>query len=326
MSEEKTESKPSLVREFATEFSRYWVEWPHKILFGCLFTAWVLLFDHFGNSTLGYMNTSSIFGWLEYCYYNSEDDSFGRWIPVIVLGLFWWKRKELKESVTAPWMGGLFILLVAIAIHLAGFLIQQTRISMIGFLLGLYALLGLAWGRKLMWASTFPMVLLIFCVPLNTLAETITFPMRILITKLSVGVAHDFLGIEVFRNGSQIMNAKGVALYDVAPACSGIRSLVTLVALSSIYGFTSFKTWWKRPFIVLLSLPLAILGNWVRVTTVIVVGEAFGLDYGLMIEQKFGFITFAVSLGLLLFIGSFLREENATNTPRPDQTLTPNPA
>ncbi len=326
MSEAKVEPRPSLAQEFTAELILYWKQWPHKILFGCLFTAWVLLFDYFGNSTLGYMNTPSIFGWLEYCYYNSEDDSFGRWIPPMVIGLFWWKRQEMREAISGPWKGALPLLIAAIILHLAGYMIQQTRISMFGFLLGIYSLLGLTWGRKFMWASTFPMVLLVFCVPLNALAETITFPMRILITKLSVGAAHNILGIEVFRNGSQIMNAKGVAMYDVAPACSGIRSLVTLVALSSIYGFTSFKTGWKRGLIVLLSLPLAILGNWVRVTTVIVVGEAFGLEYGLMIEQKFGFITFAVALGLLLLVGSYLREDVAPQSTPKNPDPNPEPA
>ncbi len=310
-SETATAASHSLPQKLAA----FWKSWPHKTLLLVTFSAWVIFFHVLGNSTLGYIPTTSLFGWLEGCYNASDDDSFGKYIPLIVIGLLFWKREDLKFSITGPWWGGLVILFLGLLLHLVGFMIQQTRFSALGFILGLYGIGGLACGRRFMWMTTFPMLMLIFCVPLNALAESVTFPMRILVTQLSVGTAHHALGVDVYRNGSQIMSVKGEAMYDVAPACSGIRSLVTLVALSMVYGYTSFNSSWKRSVVVAMAFPLAILGNWVRVTTVIVVGEAFGRDAGLMIENKFGFITFAVALGGLLSIGALLKEETSKTRP-----------
>src|SRR5581483_11850964 len=96
--------------------------------------------------------------------------------------------------------------------------------------------------------------------------------------------------------------------YDVAPACSGIRSLVSLLALTTIYGFVSFRTTWKRVLVGAMAVPLAIFGNVVRLITVILAGSMYGQEKGQMIEQKLGFVTFAVALGLTLLLGRLLRE------------------
>jgi exosortase len=145
--------------------------------------------------------------------------------------------------------------------------------------------------------------------PLGNSAEAITFPLRILVTKLSVFIANNILGIEVIRDGSRIFDPAMKFQFDVAPACSGIRSLITLLALTTIYGFVTFSKNWKRVTVALLAIPLAVLGNTVRITTVIVVGEAFGQEAGAAIEQKLGFITFAVALVAIFVIGYFFGED-----------------
>ena len=69
---------------------------PHKGVFLPLLAGWLLLFHLLGNSTLGYVNSPSLFVWL-YELYNSpfHYDDHGLFIPFVVLGLFWWKRAEL---------------------------------------------------------------------------------------------------------------------------------------------------------------------------------------------------------------------------------------
>src|SRR5204862_4065088 len=126
-----------------------------------------------------------------------------------------------------------------LVIHLIGFMVQQTRISIIGFFLGLYGLTGLAWGRHWLQRTFFPFFLFVFCVPLGTMSDSLTFPLRMLVSKISVGIGH-VLGIDVIRDGSQIFNPRGTFQYDVAPACSGIRSLTALLALTPIFGFINF--------------------------------------------------------------------------------------
>ena len=116
--------------------------------------------------------------------------------------------------------------------------VQQTRISIIAFSVGLYGLLGLTWGRRFMVHSFFPMILFVFAIPLSTVSETLTYPLRILVTKISWAIGHYVLAMPITRDGSQIIGPEGV--YDVVAACSGIRSLTALGAVTMIYAFVGF--------------------------------------------------------------------------------------
>src|SRR5260221_376871 len=95
-------------------------------------------------------------------------------------------------------------------------------------------------------ASFFPFFLLIFCVPLGSAGQVVAWPLRLLVAKIVAGIAHLGLAPGLVREGTLIFDAQSAYRYDIAPACSGIRSLVSLLALTTIYGFLSFKTTWKK--------------------------------------------------------------------------------
>src|ERR1051325_7587803 len=271
------QKKPGMVEEFLGEFRQLWPQLPNKGLFFGLLAAWLALFHFLGNSTFGYFDTPSLLEWLGRVYGQpNSEDSHGMLIPLAVLGLFWWKRRELMALPRAVWWPALLLLALALALHIAGYLIQQPRVSVVAMFVGIYSLIGLVWGRAWLMGSFFPFVLFVFCVPVASLSAPITFPLRLLVAKISVGISNSLLGIDVVRDGTQIMDLKRTFQYDVAPACSGIRSLVSLVALTTIYGFLTFRPWWKRGLMVIVAAPLAVLGNVVRITGVIIAAEAVG--------------------------------------------------
>jgi len=291
-------------------FVAHWNMLPGKGFFFGLAILWVALFHFFGNSTFGYVDTPSLFRWL-YTAYNGEftDDGHGNLIPWVVLGLFWWKRAELAAISKQIWPPAMLGVAVGLFLHLTGYVTQQPRISAVGFFVGLYFLMGLAWGRAWLRASFFPYVLFVFSIPLGSLAEAITFPLRQLVSVISVGFSQVVLGMDVVRDGTRIFDPRGSFEYDVAPACSGIRSLISLLALTTIYGFVTFKTGWRRGVTVLVALPLAIIGNTVRILAVIVTAEAFGEKAGMRVHDGAGFITFGIAIGCIMLLGFFLREE-----------------
>src|ERR1051325_5390297 len=268
-----TESK-SISRERSSwrdELAALWSSLPDKLLFFVLCVVWVVFFHLLGNSTFGYKDTPSLFGWMNYSYNSGEDDWYGKLIPLVVRALLLVKRRELAAVPKTPWWPALALVIGGVLLHVAGYLVQQTRISIIAFFVGWYGLTGLVWGRQWLRATFFPCFLFVFCFPLGTLADKITFPLRMAVTYISVGIAH-LLGIEAIRNGTQIMGANGFN-FDVAPACSGIRSLTALTALTTIYGFLTFRAAWKRVLMVLLAVPLAVIGNVARITGVILRSE-----------------------------------------------------
>src|SRR5579872_5724407 len=96
---------PAPAESFAADFVRCWQELPNKGFFFMLLGAWLLLFQFLGNSTFGYLDTSSLLKWM-YILGSAKsaegetDDNQMLIAPLIVIGLFWWKRKELLRQPT----------------------------------------------------------------------------------------------------------------------------------------------------------------------------------------------------------------------------------
>jgi exosortase len=277
--------------------------------------GWAMLFHWLGNSTFGYTDTSSLFGWLKYCYSMKAEEEHVFVVPFVVLFLVWWKWDSLLEVPKRFWAAGLILLAAAAVLHIVGYIVQQTRVSFLGFILGFYALMGIVWGPKWLRAILFPFFLLVFCMPLGTSATMITFPLQIIVTKLAVAISQYGLGIDVIRHGTQIFDSTQTFQYDVAPACSGIRSLVALLATATIYGVIGFSRMWKTILIVCSAAPFAILGNTARLTTIILVGKIGGHDAGAMIEQKFGFVTFPLAVVGMLLLGYLIRDRKPATPP-----------
>ena len=97
----------------------------------------------------------------------AADDGHGNFVPFLVLGLFWWKRKELLALPLQIWWAGLLILVVGMVLHVLGYALQQPRLSIVALFTGIYGLMGLAWGREWLRQSAFPFFLFVFCIPLG---------------------------------------------------------------------------------------------------------------------------------------------------------------
>lgn len=286
-----------------------WIQLPNKWFFIFLTVAWIALFAFLGNTPLAYFDSASLFRWMYDQYTSPEvDEGHGLLIPFVVLALYWWKRKELLAQPLRLWWPALGIIAFALFLHFAGFMSQQQRLSIVGFLLGLYGLTGLAWGWNWLKASFFPYFLLAFCVPVSEYSAVLTLPLRLLVSRIVEIIGHLGLAPDLLRQGTQLFDAQHTFAYEVAPACSGIHSLVALLALMTIYGFINFKERWKRLVMMVIAVPLAVLGNVVRLSFTIAVAETFGQRAGKAIETNFGFLTFGVAVGCAYFIARWLEK------------------
>ena len=284
-----------------------WHRLPNKAFFFALLAAWALLFQYWGNSILGYVRTPSIFSWMHGQYNNpNADDGHGNFIPFLVIGLFWWKRRELLAQPLKLWWPGLLILLAALLLHVAGYAAQQPYLSIAALFAGIYGLMGLAWGTAWLRQSLFPFFLFMFSIPLGQRAEIITFPLRQLVSRLSELVAHWVLGINVIRAGTQLFDPSGSYGFDIEAPCSGMRSLIAVFLLATIYGFFVFRSPWKRLLLMALALPFSVLGNLARMVLIIVAAELGGQSWGNYVHEggPFGIISLVPYLpamvGLLL--------------------------
>ena len=304
---------------FWPEVVNYWQQLPNKAFFFILLGAWLALFQFLGNSTFGYIDTPSLLRWMYNAYNNpsaAADDGHGNLIPFVVLGLFWWKRKDLLAVRFQTWWPGLVLLCVALTLHVLGYVVQQPRISIAALFTGVYGLMGLAWGPLWLRASFFPFFLFVFCVPFGSLAEPVTFPLRLLVSKIVTVLSQAGLGIDVIRDGTRLINPEGRFEYEVAPACSGIRSLVATLALATIYAFVGFRRNWPRVVLIASAFPLAVVSNVLRMQAIVIAAELRGQQAGAYVHEStvLSLLPYVVGLGGLLLLGRWLEAMHAGRT------------
>jgi exosortase len=307
-----------VLEDFRIQFLECWQRLPNKGLFLVLLAAWLALFQFLGNSTLGYVSTPSLLTWMRVIYTsnpnaNGSDDSHGKLIPFVVIGIFWWKRKQLVALSLRTWWPGLLLVALALCLHVLGYMAQQPRISIVALFTGIYGLMGLAWGPQWLRESFFPFVLFAFCVPLGWSAVAITFPLRLMVCRAVELISCYVLQIDILRVGTSLTDPTGHYQYDVAAACSGIRSLFATFAVAIIYAMLGFCTWWKRGLLIAAALPLAVLGNIVRMMSIIIAAEIWGQEGGSYVHEggPFGILSllpYVAAFGGLLLLGHWLRE------------------
>jgi exosortase len=205
---------------------------------------------------------------------------------------------------------------------------QQPKVSVIGFFVGIYGLTGLAWGREWLRSSAFPFFLFGFCVPLGLQAQFISFPLRLLVSDLVASIANGVLAIDVVRQGTMLINPAGNYQYEVAAACSGMRSLIATFALAIIYSFVSFSSWWKRGLLILSAFPLAVIGNLVRMLAIIIAAEIGGPSWGAAVHNGgpggiFSLLPYVPAFAGLLMLGHWLHRWRGQT---PSLPLQPQPA
>ncbi len=304
------------------DFAQCWNQIPSKGIFFSLLAAWLALFHFLGNSTLGYTNTVSLLGWMDWTCSRSTDDEHGPFMLFVVLTLLWWKRQELLSVPKKTWWPALILVLLGLLCHLAGYVaFQQARMSLIGFFLGIYGLMGLVWGPRWLQATFFPFFLFAFCMPLGgTLADKITFPLRMLATKIATVSSHAVLGINVAQDGTRILSPDGSYQYEVAAACSGIRSLTATLALAMIYAFVMFKSSWRRVLMIASAFPLAVAANVFRLITIIFAAEMFGQATGNYVHESWwmSLLPYIPAMGGIVLMGRWLREKREVRPANPD--------
>lgn len=287
----------------------------HGVAAACA-VAGLAVFQFFGNASLGYIPSRSLFVWWAAQWAPGSDTEHGWLILGISAWLLWrnLRRVEGREATvesqavavedglpstldprpsTAAMLGGL-------AIHLLGYALEQARISIVGLLFFTWGWLALAGGTRWRRAAAFPLAFLIFAIPLNVL-DTLGFRLRLGVIEVAWRLAHA-VGIDVIRNGTQLTAAHGGYQYDVAAACSGIRSLMALAALSLLLGYLNFRSWGIRLGIGLLCFPFAFVGNVARIFSVIVMAEWRGQAAGTRAHAVMGFGVFVIVLGLVQLV------------------------
>jgi hypothetical protein len=251
-------------------------------------------------------------------------------VPFAVIGLLYYRRKDLSEiPVSGSWLG-LAALLGVLFVYWVGYLADNIYLgyaALLGFV-GASALWMLGWN----WlkALSFPIAFLVFMFPLPFMDNFLAFPLRIFMSAVSVGFLN-LIGLSCLQSGTAIVSAPDFAAglaqgqrfaVDVADPCSGIRSLFALMMVSALYGYLVMDRPWKKWVIFLSSMPLAVAGNFARIIMLTLGTITLGPETAIgsmeepsLFHQASGFLVFGVALGGMLGVGWLLQrispEENS---------------
>ena len=260
---------------------------------------------------LGVLYFSVIKG-LVYDWLHLPDFSHGFLIPLVSFYFVYERRKELSALIPSTAWGGFGLVIFGLLLLLLGNLATEYFTMRFSILLVVGGIILFLLGSDFFKSLLFPLVFLIFMIPIpSILMDRITFPMQLFASKVAAK-SLDLIGIPALREGNVILLAN--TSLEVAEACSGIRSLISLLALSVVFAYFSQKTTLKRILLVISTFPIAIIANAARVTGTGILAH----HYGDSVAQGFfhgfsGWILFVVAFVCLFVFGTVLSKTNRVN-------------
>jgi len=244
---------------------------------------------------------STVFVKLLADWWQIPDFSHGFLVPIFAAYLIWARRDTLARVVIAPAWSGVAVIALGLVVLLLGSYGAELFLSRISFLILLAGLTLCFGGWQLLSELRFPLLVLLLAIPIpSILFNQITLPLQFLASKLASALLPLF-GVPVLREGNVI--ELPLMKLEVAEACSGIRSLISLFALSIFYGYFLERSIWRRTLLALASIPIAIAANAVRIFGTGLCVQYWDPDKALGFFHEFsGWVMFVVSLGCLYLV------------------------
>lgn len=243
---------------------------------------------------------------LVYQWYNDADYSHGFLVPLLSAYLIWQRRDQLREVPRHSSWWGMVIVAFSLGMLFLGSLgaeLSLARLSMLGTLCGLIVYFT---GGAMLRAVAFPMAFLLFAIPIPVVVyNEIVFPLQFVASKFATRVLEILNLFPVMREGNVLILPH--MRLEVVEACSGIRSLMSLLALAAGYGYLVEKSVAVRWFLIAAMVPLAILSNGTRVMITAIMANYIGpkAAEGFMHEFS-GWVIFVVATIMFLTLHSLI--------------------
>ncbi len=275
---------------------------------GCAIFA---LFHFFGNSSEVELTSRSLFVWIARQMMVRGGDFSHSWvIPLVSMAVVWRNRERLARAAKETSATGLAVMAGSLLLHWLAWRAQQPRISLVAFV-------GLLWGTPLFlygWPVarivSFPCLYLFLGFTAYALVY-FTFPLRLLSSVLAAWFLNG-LGIVTHRFASVLVTGAGGFQFDVAEACSGLRSLFVMTTISAPYAYFTQPSALRGWLLFLLSIPLAILTNALRIVTIAALAEAVSPDFAMRVYHDYsGYLVFALSIVTLMACGTLIDRAHA---------------
>lgn len=223
-------------------------------------------------SRFGSNRSQSVFGWLESAWNGENDYEHGILFPFVILGLIIYQFKALREVAGKGSNLGLVAVFIGAALYAISYRTFQPRIAAGALPFLLWGGCYYVWGWRVARLLAFPFFFFWLAVPLPSFQQATT-NLQLLATSLAHHGSSLF-GVETRVVGTTILPVNGDwKPLDIATGCSGIRSLMALLMISSAWAYVAKIKMWQKAVLFMMALPLAIIGNALRVTSIFVIAE-----------------------------------------------------
>ena len=245
-------------------------------------------------------------------WWQDPNFSHGFFVPAFALLVLWQDRSRLAGLVAAPSIWGLGIIVFALCVLVVGVLGAELFLSRISLLLLIAGLIVYFRGWQFFRAILFPWAFLVLMIPVPAIIfNQITFPLQLLASRVAAGLL-PWAGVPVLREGN-VINLPAMAL-EVADACSGIRSLLSLGTLAIIYGYLMESRISIRIILALASVPIAVAANSLRIVGTGLLVQYWDPQKAEGFFHAFsGWLIFVVSLAMLFALHRLLLVNTGRN-------------
>ena len=232
-------------------------------------------------------------------WWDDPNYSHGFLVPVFSGYLIWLDREELRSLRPQPHWLGFLVLLAGISTLILGAAGAENYLMRSSAIIVLAGLVLFHLGTKPFHSLAFPLAFLLFMVPLPQIVfNAVTFPLQTVAAE-SATRALDLLGVPVLRDGN-VIHLSHVTL-GVSEACSGIRSLISLLAIAVAWGYLSLPSLTARAVLVAVAVPIAIVANASRIVTTGLIAHWLGIRYAEgFFHTSSGLMAFLVACAFLL--------------------------
>lgn len=239
-------------------------------------------------------------------WWRDPNFSHGFFVPLFAAFVVWQERHRLAAIDRRPSWWGLLALALALTLLLGGQLGAELFLARISLVLLLAALVVVFLGWSFFRALLFPLAFLLLMIPIPTIIfNQITFPLQLQASKVAAFTLPLF-GVPILREGN-VINLPVMSL-EVAEACSGIRSLMSLTTLAVIYGYLMERRIWVRWVLALAAVPIAIVANSVRIIGTGLLVQYWNPDKAEgFFHASWGWIIFVLSLLMLYSLHAVIR-------------------
>jgi exosortase len=232
-------------------------------------------------------------------WWQNPDYSHGFFIPPIAAAYLWRKRHVLRSLPAQPTFAGLLVVLFSQLIFIVGYLGADLFTERVSFLVLIAGAILYLSGWRTLRETSFVLLLLLLAIPLpRVVFNSVAAPLQLVASSMAERLLEVF-GIPVLREGNLLQLSNQTL--NVTEACSGIRSLATLITGGVVVGYFLPARWWLRPVFVLSSIPIALGVNALRVAGTGVLGQAWGEKWATGFLHLFsGWVVFVFASCLLL--------------------------